>query len=93
MDTFLNTYLPWGIIAVIIIACFCINFIDAGKKRDSSDPFEHTGFRKFEFTVIVGAAIGAILSYSVIPIPILWGVSAGMAFGFAAAILKRSRDK
>lgn len=92
MDAFFNTYLPWGIIAVIMVICFCINYIDVGRSRSSNNPYAYSP-RKFEFIIIICAAIGALLCLSIIPLSILWGVAIGMIAGLVLALYRRKNGK
>ena len=93
MESFLNTYLPWGIFAVTIVICFYVNIIDAGRQRDSKNPYEHTNSRKLEFNLIIGTVIGAFICYAGLPIPIVWGIAIGSVGGLVFGLLRRKQGK
>jgi len=93
MEAFLNTYLPWGIFAVAMIICFYINVIDAGRKRESNNPYDHTNSRKLEFCLIIGTVAGALICYAGLPIPVVWGIAIGSACGLAVGLLRRKQGK
>lgn len=91
MDAFLNTYLPWGIIAVTVIICFFQNMIDTARRRESKNPYDQTNTRRLEISIMCGIVIGAVLCYSIIPIPVIWGVAIGGALALILALLKKKK--
>lgn len=93
MEAFLNSYLPWGIFAVTIIICFYINIIDIGKRRESTDPYEHTNSRRLEFHLIIGTVIGYLVCYAGLPLPIPWGAAIGSVCGLVFGLWKRKHRK
>lgn len=93
METIINTYIPWGIIAVCAVICFYINLIDNGRTRESTNPYDHATDRKLEFSLILGILVGVVLCYSVLPLPILWGIALGMVCGLVVGLFRRKHGK
>jgi len=93
METFFNTYLPWGIFAITIIICFYVNVIDAGRKRDSKNTYDHLSSRKLELNLIIGTVIGAIACYAGVPLPVAWGIAIGSVCGLLFGLWKRKHGK
>ena len=93
MEALLNTYLPWGIFVVTIVICFYVNVIDTGRRRESKNPYDHTGSRKLEFCLILGTVAGALVCYAGIPLPIVWGVAIGSVGGLVVGLIRRKQGK
>ena len=93
MNTFLNTYLPWGIVLVTVVICFYVNIIDAGRRRDSKNAYDHLGSRKLEFCLLVGLLAGALLCYVGLPLPVVWGVALGCVGGLIVGLIRRKHGK
>ena len=95
METFLNTYLPWGIVIATVVICFYINIIDTNRQRESKRS-ENASFmtnKKLEAAVIAGMFVGATLCYLGLPLPLLWGIAIGSAAGLALGLLRRKQGK
>ena len=93
MNAFINTYLPTGILIATVVICFYINIIDTGRRRDSTNPYDHVSDRKLEVCLIIGIILGALACYAGIPLSVLWGMAIGSAVGLAIGLLRRKRGR